>query len=475
MTPLPAQISVQASFGGADDDEIKTDPNTGFKFKSQGWNYIMVGYDPSVASSESGDVIIPNSYEFGFISGTNKQFGDGENGVFSDCDYINGKVSFEVSELVPVTIKSNSFSQLKCKELELPNSLRWTIEDNAFANASVDCITFTNPTPEVLSSTGAVGYSASMFGDDFSGIKKIIIPGWTDNYHVILDKVAESVDVLVDGGKLELTDEKGFACEDKTLYRASGLSYERTLDAAGEYATLCLPYALDLGKTADIFDKVYVPMNTLIHNTAKSTSELEHFVLMLEEQASDAIIPAGQPIFVKLSDTADKITLSNSVDEILTADLQPKSEAMKVVDWDGISGLMTQNKQFSISYGSLYQPKDDVSADDHIWSFNANGSFGPQASGTMPPFRLFLTVENSSPVVEAKAYSISIGVSDGTTTGIREIISSDDAISTNKPNASSDYAGIIYDLNGRKVATASEAQHLGKGIYILNGKKMVVK
>lgn len=474
MTPQSAQISVQASFGGADDDEITTDPNTGFKFKSQGRSYIMVGYDPNVASSESGDVVIPKSYEIGFIAGTNTQFGDGENGVFSECGYINGKVSFEVSEQVPVTIKSNSFSQLKCKELELPNSLRWTIEDNAFANASVDCITFTNPTPEVLSSTSAVGYSVSMFGDDFSGIKKIIIPGWTDNYHAILDKVAESVVVLVDGGELNLTDEKGLSCEDKTLYRAGNLSYERTLDAPGEYATLCLPFSLNLANTHGIFDKVYVPMNTLIHNTAKSTSELEHFVLMLEEQASDAIIPAGQPIFVKLYDTADKIALKNFEDVMLTADLQPKTEAMKVVDWDGTSGLMTQNKQFSISYGSLYQPKTEVSADDHIWSFNANGSFGPQTSGTMPPFRLFLTVLNDTPSVQAKAYSISIGVSDGTTTGIREIISSD-AIDSSKSAGSSAHAGLIYDLNGRKVATASEAKHLSKGIYILSGKKMVVK
>lgn len=92
----------------------------------------------------------------------------------------------------------------------------------------------------------------------------------------------------------------------------------------------------------------------------------------------------------------------------------------------------------------------------------------------MPPFRLFLTVLDDTPSVQAKAYSISIGVSNGTTTGIREIISSD-TIDSSKPAGSSSHAGIIYDLNGRKVATASKTKHLSKGIYILNGKKMVVK
>ena len=390
------------------------------------------------------------------------------------------------------TISQGAF--VDCQALTsivIPSSVE-TIGVGAFSGCSkLASLTFQRiPTDE----NGISGYSDSMLGADAKSENlNIIVPeDAVESYKTHLSTVASSI--MADGGQLKLTDEAGLVCEGKTLYRAGNLSYERTLDAKGEYATLCLPYALDLGKMDGAFDKVYVPMNTLIHNTAKSTQDLEHFVLMLEEQASDAIISAGQPIFVKLSDTVNKIALQNSEDEILTADLQPKSEAMKVVDWDGTSGLMTQNKQFSISYGSLFQPKAEVSADDHIWSFNANGSFGSQTSGTMPPFRLFLTVgENqassgsgsesesgnepgsgneSAPV---KAYSISIGVSDGTTTGIREIISSDDAISTNKPNASSAHAGIIYDLNGRKVATASEAKHLGKGIYILNGKKMVVK
>ena len=274
--------------------------------------------------------------------------------------------------------------------------------------------------------------------------------------------------------ELVLTDETGFTAASRpTYYDGNLMTYERQLDAPGEYATLCLPFSLWLDQTNGIFDKVYVPMNILIHNTSKSTPELEHFVLMLEEQASDAIIPAGQPVFVKLSETENKIALSNYDDELLSTALQPKGQTMKVVDWDGTSGLMTQNTQFSISYGSLYQPKDQVIEADHIWSFNANGSFGPQSEGAMPPFRLFLTVEEKAPTVQAKAYSISLGVSDDSTTGIREIISSD-AIGSSSTNASRN-AGIIYDLNGRKVATASEAKHLSKGIYIQNGKKMVVK
>ena len=326
--------------------------------------------------------------------------------------------------------------------------------------------------------------------------------------------------VMLPQENMQLTDEAGYiAVARPTLCESGTISYERTLKTEGEepgddtpgesaqaqYATLCLPFALDLGKTAGIFDKVYAPMNTLIHHTKKSTAELEHFILMLQEQEPDAVIPAGQPVLVKLSDGTDQLSLSNYDDELLTAALQPKAEAMTVVDWDGTSGLMKENKQFHISYRGTFQPKEAQEA-DHLWTFNPDGTFGSQTEGTVHPFRLVLSVENENeaegsgsegtgsedsgsedfgsegsetetPATPAKQYVISIGVSDGTTTGIREFISSE-AITTAHPNGSSVHAGVIYDLSGRKVGTAANGQDvkkLRKGIYVVNGKKIVVK
>lgn len=361
------------------------------------------------------------------------------NSAFSWCESLTSVTFAAESQLT--SIGQVAFMESGITSIEIPSSVT-TIGEDAFRN---------NTALEYIAISDEAAYNK--YKDQVLGSDKLVV------------RSQET---------LSLSDESGFAFNIPTLYAKDAISYNRHLDTGeatqDQYATLCLPFALHLSQTNNLFDKVYVPMNTLIHNTAKSTPNQEHFVLMLEEQASDAIIPAGQPVFVKLQGGTENISLANHADAAFIAGFQPKIETMKVVDWDGASGLMTQNKQFAISYGSLFQPKADVTANDHIWSFNANGSFGPQREGVMPPFRLFLTVEENAPIVQAKAYSISIGVSDDSTTGIREIIPAD-AIGT---SGSSKHDGIIYDLNGRKVATADKAKYLPKGIYILNGKKMVI-
>ena len=373
-------------------------------------------------------------------------------------------------ENMPVTeIKEKAFKDNKnLTSMEIPQTVK-TVGAQAFAGC------------ESLHNVKIKGNATTIAADAFKDTPDLgTILVSRDAYATYHEQGFEQCDKLVTlyGSEdvVQLTDEKGMSDEVAsipTVYAPNQLSYQRQGLEPDGYATLCLPFSIS--QYSSVFEKVYMPLGTVIHNTAKSTPELEHFILMLQELKPGTRIQAGQPVFVKLAGGIDKLTFTNDCgEEQLTADLKPKAEAMKVVDWDGASGLMTENDNFRITYGSRYQPMAQVSEDDHIWSFNGNGTFGPQKDGVMPPFRLFLTVLDATPSVQAKAYSISIGVSDGTTTGIREIISSD-TIDSSKPAGSSSHAGIIYDLNGRKVATASKTKHMSKGIYILNGKKMVVK
>ena len=373
-------------------------------------------------------------------------------------------------ENMPVTeIKEKAFKDNKnLTSMEIPQTVK-TVGAQAFAGC------------ESLHNVKIKGNATTIAADAFKDTPDLgTILVSRDAYATYHEQGFEQCDKLValygSEDVVQLTDEKGMSDEVAsipTVYAPNQLSYQRQGLEPDGYATLCLPFSIS--QYSSVFEKVYMPLGTVIHNTAKSTPELEHFILMLQELKPGTRIQAGQPVFVKLAGGIDKLTFTNDCgEEQLTADLKPKAEAMKVVDWDGASGLMTENDNFRITYGSRYQPMAQVSEDDHIWSFNGNGTFGPQKDGVMPPFRLFLTVLDATPSVQAKAYSISIGVSDGTTTGIREIISSD-TIDSSKPAGSSSHAGIIYDLNGRKVATASKTKHMSKGIYILNGKKMVVK
>ena len=180
------------SQGWAQDGETKTTAD-GFKYTvdENSMSATIVGYDQSVASSTSGDVVIPH-----FIKGVNSygevnyyvtQFGDGQNPVFENA-YISGKISFQESERTEITIKTNSFQRTHCYELELPSSSWVKIEEDALNQIYANCITFTLEEPTLGYVSFGGYYHEYIFGHNFNGIQKIVIPGWNDAYkHILYD------------------------------------------------------------------------------------------------------------------------------------------------------------------------------------------------------------------------------------------------------------------------------------------------
>ena len=76
----------------------------------------------------------------------------------------------------------------------------------------------------------------------------------------------------------------------------------------------------------------------------------------------------------------------------------------------------------------------------------------------VPPFRVYFTIPEAG---SAKAYSLYYG---GETTGINEIA------------AEKAHTCDIYSIDGKLVkAGAARVEGIAKGVYIINGKKMVVK
>ena len=288
-----------------------------------------------------------------------------------------------------------------------------------------------------------------------------------DNNDKLVDKVVTGE---TDG--LNLDDEKGLNSDEYyAAYVAAGkLTYQRQLPEASQYATLCLPFDFDLTQTNGVlFEKIYTPKNQMIRLMA---NDKETFILMLREKWDD-VIPANTPIFVKLAEGQENFSITNNKDMILSTSAKPdEPTVIEVDDWDGVSGLMTENTSYEISYSSSYVPQEASSVPD-LYTFASNGTFGPQNTGTYHPFRLALTVKDKNNVSALALYSISIGVNDGSTTGISEILSpKDDENAKGTPAA---MRGIIFDLNGRKVGMESQLKNLPKGVYILNGKKLVVK
>lgn len=329
------------------------------------------------------------------------------------------------------------------------------IAENAFNSCSLQRVNILG---------AKVQFSAKSF-NNCSDLFDIIVPESAyDDYMKNVDLSNQRYRLAFKGGPKVLTDDEDYPGDKVVVYDKGKLTYERTFQPGSQYATLCLPFFYLISETG--FEEVYEPMHQIIHYTGNGDSKNNpKMILMLRKVSYDLVSP-GTPVFVKLGDSRklsisnyQEATLGRGVDNIL-------GNYMDVVDWDGKSGLMEMNTDFEVYYNGTY--KHENAADiPGLYTFNGDGTFGPQTSGKLNPYRMYIVVKNSKLPAGAK-YNISIGMNNGSTTGIQEIVTAPASKEATSSNA-------IYDLNGRLVSTTGSTQNLHKGVYIQNGKKLVVK
>lgn len=237
-------------------------------------------------------------------------------------------------------------------------------------------------------------------------------------------------------------------------YAEGTLSYSRSDLQPSTYATFCLPFSTDISAN-NTFDAVYTTNGTALY---KPDGKL---VLMLKK-VDDAIIPAGQAFVAKLGIRTTSVTLSNAA--TLVADestLQnPSPTRLEVYNWDGKSGLLTENTDINVSYGGAFSTMTGLGSEYE--TFNPNGTFGPTENGTVKAFRAYVVKGDAATV--SKVRSISFGLEDETT-GISIITSS----------PVTDNVNAIYSIDGRLVSASGSTSGLPSGIYIMNHKKIIVK
>lgn len=309
-----------------------------------------------------------------------------------------------------------------------------------------------------------VQFSAKSF-NNCSDLFDIIVPEAAyDDYMKNVDLSNQRYRLAFKGGPKVLTDDEDYPGDKVVVYDKGKLTYERTFQPGSQYATLCLPFFYLISETG--FEEVYEPMQQIIHYTGNGDSKNNPKMILMLRKVDYQLVSPGTPVFVKLGDSRklsisnyQEATLGRGVDNIL-------GNYMDVVDWDGKSGLMEMNTDFEVYYNGTY--KHENAADiPGLYTFNGDGTFGPQTSGKLNPYRMYIVAKNSKFPAGAK-YNISIGMNNGSTTGIQEIVTAPASKEAASSNA-------IYDLNGRLVSTTGSTQNLHKGVYIQNGKKLVVK
>ena len=241
---------------------------------------------------------------------------------------------------------------------------------------------------------------------------------------------------------LSLTDKHSDLTEG--YYQKNKVTFTRNNLSVGDYATFCLPFDIDLSKTTDVFSKVYLPLNI---GLLKPSGTL---LMLLDEVNNNTIIKAGQAFVAKCQksevvfENCSDVTFDNTTPN-------PIPSKVKIYNFDGTSGALTQNTDVNLKIGGTYSNLTKLDKNNYRTLFS-NGSFDSTTS--VNPFQMYVYIDGSS--LGSKVTSISFEFND-VATGIKEL---------RMNNISSS----IYDLNGRMVIE----KNLKPGLYIKQGKKIVI-
>lgn len=195
-------------------------------------------------------------------------------------------------------------------------------------------------------------------------------------------------------------------------FTANEVSYDRTLTTEGDYvSSFILPFAFDVPEGTTVAELSAVSGNTLVFKPVTRTEANKPYVIITNDEN---VLSTFSNVTVEATNGADLTTTVDGVKHI---------------------GSYT-TKEVENVYGY------------------ANGKFVKANTGTVNPFRTYIEMPNTASA--PKAFNISI---EGTTTGI------------NHANATNATATSIYNLQG--IRMSNDLNGLSKGVYIVNGKKVI--
>ena len=205
------------------------------------------------------------------------------------------------------------------------------------------------------------------------------------------------------------------------------VTLKRTFYKDGEWNTLCLPFDVADAKTA--FDGAEL-------REVDVTQSSENTIVFKEATT----IEAGKPYLIKWAKTPNEVCDFVNTFEGVT--LVATATPVKVND--------------AITFTGFYNKATADKLGASVAAIGAGNKLFKVTSGEMKGFRAAFVLNPATPAAGIKV------VIDGTTTGIEDLVV--DGVKAN---------GRVYNLNGQYVGNSLNG--LQPGIYIQNGKKVVVK
>lgn len=210
-------------------------------------------------------------------------------------------------------------------------------------------------------------------------------------------------------------------------YENANVTLKRTFYKDGEWNTLCLPFAVANAKTA--FDGAEL--------REVDTKNSNGNTIVFKEATA---IEAGKPYLIKWAKTPNEVCDFVNTFEGVT--LVATAAPVKVND--------------AITFTGFYNKATADKLGASVAAIGAGNKLFKVTSGEMKGFRAAFVLNPATPAAGIKV------VIDGTTTGIEDLVV--DGVKAN---------GRVYNLNGQYVGNSLNG--LQPGLYIQNGKKIVVK
>lgn len=206
------------------------------------------------------------------------------------------------------------------------------------------------------------------------------------------------------------------------------VTLKRTFYKDGEWNTLCLPFAVADAKTA--FDRAELREV----DTEKSNGN----TIVFKEATA---IEAGKPYLIKWANSS-----------AAAVNVEKKFEGVTLV----AAATPVEVNNGGISFNGFYKMTEASELGASVAAIGAGNKLFKVTEGKMKGFRAAFVLSSGA---EATKYNVVI---DGTATGIEDLVI--DGVKAN---------GRVYNLNGQYVGNSLNG--LQPGLYIQNGKKIVVK
>jgi len=242
----------------------------------------------------------------------------------------------------------------------------------------------------------------------------------------------------------------------------SRVEYNRTLLADSRWNALYVPFEIPVADIIDKYDVAYINDVRLYDSNGNNETDENDQMATEVIKVTSGTLHANHPyiIRVKKSLTDEEKAAARAMNLALSTKLCPAEE-----NTYDCSSLYTRY-EFAGTYNKLSKEQimEQCGGNAGLYAIATDGTWHIIKDGSsLKPFRLYLSITNrdGSPYRPNETAAAAIR--------IRVVGEEDDATGIDNSQFTIDNSQFVYDLQGRRVT------HPAKGIYIVGGKKTVIK